>query len=474
MEKIRAVLRWVVPTGLTVLTLFLVTHQSKGGRVFGRYSIEFFLLIASMGLFAAVCWWIALSETRFSRFANQLNSYPVISIGVLLISLVLIVDLFVETTGMLAMLPFIGALITIRIGRLRPDADDTKPAQYTSLIQKSALLLGSMVAVLIMVELFFRFVLLEHKVPKTEADFARLISSNWPQEIALPKGPDTIHVVGLSDSFGRFGGSQNYHYLLEEELRALGLDVAVINFSVSAYAPIDELALLERFGAGYQPDLVLHGFFVGNDFDTRKHLAVGFGEIPLEPLSGLSALRPRNFLVLQWAQRLITWEVDAIRRSAGETALGSEGTLSTENFLRIERRKMEIFRLRPSPEKHWRATVRILADIQKTVQELGVPYVLIMHPDQVQVNQALQRQLAQEFDLEMSLYDMELPQKFLIELCEAKGVRWIDLLPSMRAQGENSNYYLPNDSHYNQAGNELAAEIIFDYLVSEGLVQAAR
>ncbi|MEZ5421131.1 MAG: hypothetical protein R2708_27860 [Vicinamibacterales bacterium] len=61
----------------------------------------------------------------------------------------------------------------------------------------------------------------------------------------------------------------NYLTLVEQALAADG-PAEVVNLGVSGTEPRDYLSLLVDEGLGLDPDLVLVGFFVGNDFEVRR------------------------------------------------------------------------------------------------------------------------------------------------------------------------------------------------------------
>ena len=54
--------------------------------------------------------------------------------------------------------------------------------------------------------------------------------------------------------------------------------------------------------------------------------------------------------------------------------------------------------------------------------------------------------------------------------CRRNGVSYLDLLEVFRQQGAGGGLYLPRNTHYNQAGNERAAETIDRFLGRDQLV----
>ena len=76
-----------------------------------------------------------------------------------------------------------------------------------------------------------------------------------------------------------------------------------MNISVGEYELPDQLDVLRRFGARYCPDLVLHGFFVGDDFAVPKKTLMSYHGISIRTAKSFVSYRPRNFLLRQWLKR---------------------------------------------------------------------------------------------------------------------------------------------------------------------------
>lgn len=94
--------------------------------------------------------------------------------------------------------------------------------------------------------------------------------------------PDVYRILILSDSFNWMGGPEgNYTALLEGMFAAeFGPGrVEVIAAGYSQTHTAEQLALLRKFGLRYNPDLVVLGFYAGNDFfdahPQRKRIVLG-------------------------------------------------------------------------------------------------------------------------------------------------------------------------------------------------------
>jgi hypothetical protein len=331
----------------------------------------------------------------------------------------------------------------------------------------------SIVAALIVCELCFRYVICEPHVPATESGFQHRISSSWPHKIPIKKTPGTFRIIGLADSFGRAGEHENYHYQLERMLIDHGLKVEVVNFSLGPMEPLEELALLKRFGAKYQPNLVLHGFYVGNDFGIPRVPRMTFQSCFFQHKRGFPSLRPGNFLLAWWLDQRTTVAKDNEAKQEEKDKGIAPGTFSEHNFLRIEGDILKICLREPDhvQKEDWKRTLDILDSIRQEAAAMGAKYVMVIHPNQAQVEPALLRKVVERYSLSWDRdYDVERPQSFLKQWCVSRHVPCIDLLPIFSAAGRQGVLYLPRDTHYNSTGNNVAAQAIYRFLLDNGLV----
>lgn len=329
-----------------------------------------------------------------------------------------------------------------------------------------ALLLVSCCVTLGVAEVLFRAFFLQPKVPDSPEAFQRLIASAWPHPIAEQKPPGTIRILSLCDSFGEAGGHENYCYLVGQALRDQGLPVEVVNLSVGEYDLPEELAILQRYGARYHPDLVLHGLFVGNDFYlTGDGLLMTYQRISIRHRNVLRHPVPRSFMLLVWGRHYLRGLLATLRSPrAGATDEGAGGSFAEADYLRIERDRLVHCQKSPPPDERWAGVAELLAQIRAETERMGAKYAMVIHPDQYQVETKLRSDVLATFGLNPSGYDWELPQRWLTGQCAAVGVPAIDLLPRLREQGAAGGLYRVRDSHYNQAGNRAAAAGILSAL----------
>jgi hypothetical protein len=78
-------------------------------------------------------------------------------------------------------------------------------------------------------------------------------------------------------------------------------------------------------------------------------------------------------------------------------------------------------------------------------------------PDEYQVDPKQRRLVLKAMDVAEPELDLELPQRALRRRLDELGVEHLDLLPVFVEQGRRLRLYRPQDTHWNRAGNSLAA-----------------
>lgn len=323
-------------------------------------------------------------------------------------------------------------------------------------------------------------------------------------ERAYEKPPDVWRVVLLGDSFvegGHVELSQNLSILLQTCLtERLRRPVEVINTGVSMYGPGEELLFLKHEGLKYKPDLVLTGFYVGNDFENLHHeeedpvirVLGGYQfELRNEELtqswitwgsprgnrSGIDKLLRRHsrlYFLLQnpeskISRRLQDWWED-MREDSSEQTLSVKPTPSWNFFLFAKD-----FPDNPAvPEQtlyYWELLQAIIGETQSLAQASGAEYGVFLIPEIAQVDQMAYQEdadnYAKKWDLNVTDWDSTRPNIAMTEMLTAKGIPVLDLLPAFTAHVEDGGapLYFAHNRHFTPEGHRLAAERLCDWVL---------
>jgi hypothetical protein len=113
-------------------------------------------------------------------------------------------------------------------------------------------------------------------------------------------------------------------------------------------------------------------------------------------------------------------------------------------------------------EKKWQSALSHLKQIVMESQRRKVPVVLVLIPDEFQVNSAVLAAALQEANLCHEEVDLDLPQRRLRDFCADQGVLCLDLKPFFDGIPDA---YAFRDTHWNVRGNHLAAEKMAAWIV---------
>jgi len=328
------------------------------------------------------------------------------------------------------------------------------------------------------------------------------------RDYAEERKPGSCRILFLGDSFNWMGGqAENYTAVLESlfESRFGAGRVEVISAGYSMTHTGEQLALFQKLGVRYRPDLVVLGVYAGNDFydavpDRRRIVYAG---VPIDVFPDreiFTVVLGRPFLL---RSRLLTFIEGFAEYQRGLQKHGadvmpqnprrSDATLTgyPEVLGQPSPRKPAPFP-EPSPEYVRSLEYRFefcdprrngqfrpnIDYIERSIRELEallnnhqIRLMLSVFPDQVQVDEPLRIYLAASEGRDIASYDWNRPQELLSALCARERIDCFDLTGEFRAAHDRGwRLYLPNDPHWNRDGNRLAAELFYSRL--EGWVES--
>ena len=295
------------------------------------------------------------------------------------------------------------------------------------------------------------------------------------REFTLEKVPGAFRIAVIGDSFivgfvpRRFGFVRS----LEDRLRRTAGSVEVLNFGVVGSEPKDYLEILQQEVLAFQPDLVLLGFYVGND--VKK---------PRSPISPLYKDWYITFRMIDWLRE----ENRTDRRFVDLSLMENRSPAfwldweriprvwDRDEFLRQSAKREPLLRVDEGTElSHaWSMTLALLKEFHGTCQEANTSASVVIFPDQVQVDQDLRLRLSQTQGWDLSSLNRSLPQDRLTRFLEESAIPYVDLLPFFSPQGTlpAAHLYLPNDTHLSPSGNKLAAQGVADWFVKSGQIDS--
>jgi hypothetical protein len=289
------------------------------------------------------------------------------------------------------------------------------------------------------------------------------------------KPPGTLRIAVVGDSMISAMATDEDETLvrrLEVSLDARWPEehVEVLNFGVSSSSTGEELALYRKLVAGYQPDLVLLAFFVGNDFSDNSRRLTRAPRIYFD-LDGRGALR-REWApsapgpLTRWLNlhsRFYVWQKRAFRILHGSLRTLS-GSVSPGS---------RIFEPPEDPDlaHAWDLLTALLRQFQKDTASRGSRFAVLVIPCAEQVHDDLWAGLVAEARARGRRLDRLQPQRRLAEITRAAAIPLLDLTPAFRrivgtrsADDPGPRLFLHGRSHLSEEGQRVAALEVVRFL----------
>lgn len=247
------------------------------------------------------------------------------------------------------------------------------------------------------------------------------------REYAPGAAPDRIRVAAMGDSFTFASGAlpHEVHWttLAEQRLDGrLGLPVEVLRFGVPDTGPAFQLRLWQLEVSQLQPDVVVFGFFVGNDFIDHRRVGGLLGS-DHRGLGGRLASSSafyrvtRNLIRVKGAgtaheQR---GDPDGAGAQPGEPVPGyleafdpGQPTFGRKEFVAIEAQRMALC-LRSQETVFDELAGRAISEVRELAAEIeatGARLIVMVIPDQYQVDGLLVEKILETTGNELEDYDL--------------------------------------------------------------------
>jgi hypothetical protein len=284
----------------------------------------------------------------------------------------------------------------------------------------------------------------------------KLNSRGFKDKEFLEKKEDTYRIIGIGDSFtfGVVPYKYNYLTLLGKQLLSKLNNVEILNMGIPSIGPKEYLSLFIQEGLDLKPDMVLLTFYIGNDFtdclERKKAYEYSY--------------------VASLIKYLVTLEskFEGIDVNPSGDYPDNRPTMNHKTYLEISKERSFIYL--PGNKTFLKAlnnAVYYLSLINDICKKKGIDFVVVIAPDEFQVNQALQQDVIKSFYLNHPKpnWDITQPNKMLIDRLDKLRIPYIDLFPDFQKKSAE-RLYRPRDTHWNIAGNQLAANIIDEHIMS--------
>jgi hypothetical protein len=268
----------------------------------------------------------------------------------------------------------------------------------------------------------------------------------WDQEFQVEKTPGVVRIAAVGD-WSILSGTHESNVLSALERALPGTEI--YNFSIPEAGPREYAAMVATEVNAYQPDLVLVFLSVGDDIAS---------EIPLP-----GTFDYRSLDLFHYTARVLSFSPQPCLARPASPCDG----LNRENFLALVSGRIAVCRT-PMDERmldRWDRVSDALSDLVNRCRSRETPVGLVIIPAEFQVDPHLRRSLCRRTGCKEESLDLELPQRKLTVLAHEKDVPMVDLLPHFAASPRPA--YVRNHFVWNEVGNQIAADVVGDWLASQ-------
>lgn len=262
---------------------------------------------------------------------------------------------------------------------------------------------------------------------------------------------DKFRILMLGDSF-TFGYGVSRGDLFADRLES-SLGVDVINAGTGGYDLINHAQFLKYYGPDFQPDLIVHMLYLGNDILYNDRWSyqgenISRGDAP--------TVRSHRDIKIISLLKLVRHSFRYLNHHKKEWAL-------PEKYLNMAARD-----LGQESKQNYLSAHKLYLDMVSISKALGVPYVTVIIPYKTMVEKDSQMRIAERHEdkLFWDKYDLTRPQKEVIGWAHESNVPVLDLTGPLRAAYEETRrplfYY--KDGHLNADGHQLVARLLHDFL----------
>lgn len=280
-------------------------------------------------------------------------------------------------------------------------------------------------------------------------------------EFETEKAPGTLRILGIGDSFafGVVPYDTNYYTRLEEMLnQSQQKPIELINMGIPNLNPKDYLSLFVEEGLKLNPDQIIVSFFVGNDFIDNQE--------------------KRSLDSYSYVATFVRYLIGLNTKYQGSIIHGSyvykddQATMNTPDYVKLQTARSVIFQKENQAFlNNLSYTIGFLEKMQEICNSRNIKMLVVIIPDETQVNPKLQDKIFKASNTTAEQYDFSLPNRLLTEEFRNRNIAYLDLLDPMKDKTVNqqTRLYKFNDTHWNIRGNEYAAELIDQHLTKTGL-----
>lgn len=287
-------------------------------------------------------------------------------------------------------------------------------------------------------------------------------------EHALQKSEGVYRILILGDSFVenfQVNLENTFFKQLERNLKIPDKKLEIIALGQGDTGTTEQYLNLKEIGIKYNPDLVVHIFFTGNDV---KNNSLVLNKDPHRPYFEIQdeSLKPMPFIprsenkikdYLKSNFRIVEFLLDTkgklVQRANKSTDYPIDYHVYDKNYNR-------------DYKNAWEVTKKLILE----TKAISPKYLLVATANNEQVNNKVYDGISKIYpNFNNENIDLEKPDSVLKEFCEKEKIDCLFMLPYFRdfvSKNPNISTHYKFDGHWNEAGTNLTAQFLIENLAN--------
>jgi len=246
-------------------------------------------------------------------------------------------------------------------------------------------------------------------------------------------------------------------------------NLEISNLGVNGYGPVQYYLLTKELLKTHKPEHIYYLFYIRNDIYDASGIQDWIYGFSRPIIKQDSIIYPSNYLTksVQEDQKRYL-KKNPIRPEDFHLynhLQRANQSLTTSNLIPPEIGLLNT-KIDSLHTLSWSATFEALTAIKKICTQNEIPFTLILAPTPVQVETNLWQEIVEQYQLNESDFDLNLPQKKLIHYFKTNAIPYFDLTESLQLEWERTNQdvYFKRNLHWNELGHKIVAITLYDSL----------
>lgn len=301
-----------------------------------------------------------------------------------------------------------------------------------------------------------------------------------------PAGALRIAVFGDSMTEGvQVNLDQTYCYRLEEQCSHSGRRIEILNLGVNGYGPLQELLLFRREAPRLKPDVAILAVFLDNDVadcDPRLRytdVGVPFGTV-LDGSLRIDQSRPEkssadyrnepSYTLRRFSATYRATRDGWMKFSEAKVARATAGSVAAPNVPK----RYQLYQTVPQPywNEAWITFEQVLIEFKAEAMRHQIqPIVLSVPAGQVTSPVGWQSIIDKNPGMAEVAFGLDAPEERLRELAKRHSLPLIQPYLEYRKSPQDPALFFGHNGHFTHAGHDLMNRIVFDELITGGILQ---